>query len=50
MGAGLLTDGAYIVIAAKARDALTGKRAQLVNRAGGVILIGAALWLALQHH
>lgn len=50
MGAGLLTDGAYILIAAKARDALTGKRAELVNRVAGVILIGAAVWLALQHH
>lgn len=50
MGAGLLTDGAYIVIAAKARDALTGKRAELVNRVAGVILILAAVWLALQQH
>lgn len=50
MGAGLITDGAYIVIAAKARDALTGKRAELVNRVAGVILILAALWLAVQTH
>lgn len=50
MGAGLLTDGAYIVIAAKARDALAGKRAELVSRIAGVILILAAIWLALQHH
>lgn len=50
MGAGLITDGAYIIIAAKARDALTGKRAELVNRVAGVILILAAVWLAIQHH
>ena len=50
MGAGLLVDGAYIIIAAKARDALTGKRAELVNRVAGVILILAAVWLAVQHH
>src|SRR5690349_3225701 len=43
MGAGLVTDGAYIIIAAKARDALTGKRAELVNRVAGVILILAAV-------
>ena len=40
----------YIIIAAKARDALTGTRAQLVNRVAGVILILAAAWLALQTH
>jgi len=50
MGAGLLADGAYIIIAAKARDALTGRRAELVNRIAGVILILAAVWLAVQHH
>lgn len=50
MAAGLIADGAYIIIAAKARDALTGERAQLVNRVAGVILILAAIWLALQTH
>jgi threonine/homoserine/homoserine lactone efflux protein len=50
MAAGLLADGAYILIAARARDALTGKRAELVNRVAGVILILAAVWLALQTH
>jgi threonine/homoserine/homoserine lactone efflux protein len=49
MGAGLLTDGAYIYLAAHARKSLAGRRATLVNRAAGVILIGAAIWLALQH-
>ena len=50
MAAGLIADGAYIIIAAKARDALTGKRAELVNRVAGVILILAAAWLAVQTH
>lgn len=50
MGAALIVDGAYIVIAAKARDVLTGNRAILVNRIAGALLIGAAIWLALSHH
>jgi threonine/homoserine/homoserine lactone efflux protein len=49
MAAGLIADGAYILIAARARDALTGRRALLVNRVAGVILILAAIWLALSH-
>jgi threonine/homoserine/homoserine lactone efflux protein len=49
MGAGLVTDSAYILIAARARDALTGRRALLVNRIAGVILILAAVYLALSH-
>ncbi|MGB3026381.1 LysE family translocator [Paradevosia shaoguanensis] len=49
MGAALITDTAYIIIASRARHLLTGKLAQYVNKAAGVILIGAAVWLALQH-
>lgn len=49
MGAALITDTAYIVIAARARYLLTGRLAGYVNKGAGVILIGAALWLALQH-
>jgi threonine/homoserine/homoserine lactone efflux protein len=49
MGAGLIADGAYIIIAARARDVLTGSRAVLVNRVAGAILIAAAVWLALSH-
>ena len=49
MGAALITDTAYIVIASRARHLLTGKLAEYVNRAAGLILIGAAVWLALQH-
>ncbi|MDC9824371.1 LysE family translocator [Devosia sp. ZB163] len=50
MGAGLITDGVYIYLAAKARTALGDDRINLVNRIAGVILIGAAVWLAVQHH
>ena len=49
MTAAVITDGAYILVAAFARDALVGVAAQRVNRAAGVILIATALWLALQH-
>jgi threonine/homoserine/homoserine lactone efflux protein len=50
MAAGLITDGVYIYLAARARGALGDGRMLLVNRLAGVILIGAALWLALQRH
>lgn len=49
MTAALITDGAYILVAAFARSALTGRGAQVLNRVAGVILIATALWLALQH-
>ncbi|HVX82114.1 MAG TPA: LysE family translocator [Devosiaceae bacterium] len=49
MFAALVTDGGYILLAAFARNALTGRSVELVNRVAGVILIGAAVWLALQH-
>ncbi|MDB5542455.1 MAG: hypothetical protein JWQ89_4182 [Devosia sp.] len=49
MGAGLVVDSTYIYLAAKARGALGDGRVLVVNRIAGVMLIGAALWLALQH-
>ena len=49
MFAALCTDGAYIALASFARGAITGERITWVNRVAGVILIGAAVWLALQH-
>jgi threonine/homoserine/homoserine lactone efflux protein len=49
MGAGLVTDTGYIVTAATARQVLNGRGAIRLNQAAGIILIGAALWLALQH-
>jgi len=49
MGAALITDSGYILVAAFARGALTGQRIEIVNRLAGIILIAAAVWLALQH-
>lgn len=49
MGAGLITDGGYILLAAGARSRLEGQGMIMLSRVAGVILIGAALWLALQH-
>lgn len=49
MAAGLIVDGVYIYLAARARGALGDDRMLLVNRGAGVILIGAALWLVLQN-
>ena len=49
MAVGLITDGGYIYLAAHARGALSAERLSVVNRVAGAILIGAALWLALQH-
>jgi threonine/homoserine/homoserine lactone efflux protein len=48
MGAAILSDGAYIAVAVTARGALSGGGTIWVNRAAGAILIGAAVWLALQ--
>ena len=49
MGAAILTDGGYIAVAVTARQALSGAGSVWINRVAGVILIGAAIWLALQH-
>jgi threonine/homoserine/homoserine lactone efflux protein len=49
MLAAVLTDSGYILVSAYARSAITGSRIEMVNRIAGVILIGAAVWLALQH-
>jgi threonine/homoserine/homoserine lactone efflux protein len=48
MGAALITDTGYLLIASYARGALTGGRIELVNRVAGILIIGAAVWLALQ--
>jgi threonine/homoserine/homoserine lactone efflux protein len=50
MGAALITDSAYIAVAVTARQLLSSAGTVWLNRVAGVILIGAALWLALQHH
>lgn len=49
MAAGLLADGAYIILSAKAASTLAGNRLLLVNRVAGLILIAAAIWLVTQH-
>jgi threonine/homoserine/homoserine lactone efflux protein len=46
IGAAAITDGAYIAISVGARSVLTGGALIWVNRVAGVILIGAAIWLA----
>jgi homoserine/homoserine lactone efflux protein len=48
MGAAVIVDSAYIALASGARAALSGAGAVWINRVAGVVLIGAALWLALQ--
>jgi threonine/homoserine/homoserine lactone efflux protein len=49
MTAALITDCGYVFVAAFARGALSGRSTEVLNRCAGVILIGAAVWLALQH-
>ncbi|MEQ1901494.1 MAG: LysE family translocator [Devosia sp.] len=48
--AAIIADVTYILMASYARSALTGPAARWASRAAGLILIGAAVWLALQHH
>jgi threonine/homoserine/homoserine lactone efflux protein len=45
----LTTDGLYIAVASFARSAITGPRVEIVNRVAGVVLLGAAVWLATLH-
>lgn len=44
----LLTDGFYILLAARARHLFRGKFAKRLGMVSGTILIGAGIWLALQ--
>ncbi len=46
IGAAAITDGGYIALSVGARSALSGPALVWVNRVAGVILIGAAIWLA----
>lgn len=50
MGAAIITDAGYIAVAVTARQALSGAGSVWIGRVAGVILIGAAIWLALQTH
>jgi threonine/homoserine/homoserine lactone efflux protein len=47
MAVALLSDGAYAVLTGKAGLFLRKERIRLVSRAGGTLLIGGGLWLAL---
>jgi len=49
MFAAAVTDGIYIAIVAFARNAITGSRIEIVNRVAGIVLLGAAVWLATLH-
>ena len=46
MLAALTTDSMYIALVSFARQAITGGRIDVVNRVAGVVLLGAAVWLA----
>jgi len=47
--AAFITDSGYIALSVGARSLLTGGALIWVNRVAGVILIGAAIWLATLH-
>lgn len=46
IGAAFITDSGYIALSVGARSVMTGGALVWVNRVAGVILIGAAIWLA----
>jgi threonine/homoserine/homoserine lactone efflux protein len=46
IGAAFITDSGYIALSVGARSLMTGGALVWVNRVAGVILIGAAIWLA----
>ena len=46
IGAAFVTDSGYIALSVGARSLMTGGALVWVNRVAGVILIGAAVWLA----
>jgi len=47
MATALISDGAYAILVGRAGSALSRHRVRLVNRVGGVFLIGGGIWLAL---
>jgi homoserine/homoserine lactone efflux protein len=47
MAVATLCDGGYAVLTGRVRALIAGSRARLLSQASGVILIGAAAWLAL---
>jgi homoserine/homoserine lactone efflux protein len=47
MATAAITDGAYAVLAGGARSVLSHSRVRVINRVGGLCLIGGGAWLAL---
>jgi homoserine/homoserine lactone efflux protein len=47
MGLGIITDGAYVVLAGSAKHLLSTRRQRLVAGVSGTCLLGGGLWLAL---
>ena len=47
--AAFITDSGYIALSVGARSLMTGGALVWVNRVAGLILIGAAIWLATLH-
>lgn len=48
MAVATLTDGAYAILAGRARHILTAVRVRMLSRISGVILMAGGVWLALQ--
>lgn len=42
------SDSVYAIVAGQARSLITAARVRLVNRVSGIVLMGGAVWLALQ--
>ncbi len=49
MAIALIVDGGYLLLAVTARERLDEVAGRRLNQTAGVVLIGAAVWLALQH-
>lgn len=49
MAIALVVDGGYLFLAVTAREKLNEVAGRRLNQTAGVVLIGAAVWLALQH-
>jgi threonine/homoserine/homoserine lactone efflux protein len=47
MAVAAISDGAYAVVTGRASALLSSSRVRLINRIGGLCLIGGGAWLAL---
>jgi threonine/homoserine/homoserine lactone efflux protein len=43
----VITDGAYALLAGRARTLFSARRTRLVSRISGTFMIGGGIWLAL---